>query len=63
MMAIWPVGPPKLMKPSFSQKRKASAKVGCARGPGVAARNLEMRASFLGAVNQSTCRNSSLQPE
>ena len=24
MMAIWPAGPPKLMKPSFSQKRKAS---------------------------------------
>ena len=26
-MAIWPAGPPKLMKPSFSQKRKASAKL------------------------------------
>jgi hypothetical protein len=24
MIAICPVGPPKLMKPSFSQKRKAS---------------------------------------
>src|SRR5437879_2441481 len=29
MMAIWPVGPPKLMKPSFTQNRNASAKVGC----------------------------------
>jgi hypothetical protein len=28
MTAIWPVGPPKLMKPSFIQKRKASPKVG-----------------------------------
>src|SRR5688500_3219211 len=28
MMAICPVGPPKLMKPSLSQKRKASANVG-----------------------------------
>src|SRR5437867_8479042 len=28
MMAIWPVGPPKLMKPSLTQKRKASVKVG-----------------------------------
>jgi hypothetical protein len=27
--AIWPVGPPKLMKPSFSQNRKASPKLGC----------------------------------
>jgi hypothetical protein len=26
MIAIWPVGPPKLMKPSLSQKRNASAK-------------------------------------
>src|SRR4051794_12172240 len=25
MIAIWPVGPPKLMKPSFSQNRSASA--------------------------------------
>ena len=24
MMAIWPAGPPKLMKPSFTQNRKAS---------------------------------------
>src|SRR6185503_14199800 len=30
MMAICPVGPPKLMKPSLSQKRKASRKHGCA---------------------------------
>src|SRR5690242_15078497 len=29
MMAIWPVGPPKEMKPSFSQKRNASEKLGC----------------------------------
>src|SRR5207237_6092293 len=28
IIAIWPVGPPKEMKPSFSQKRKASAKDG-----------------------------------
>jgi hypothetical protein len=28
-MAIWPVGPPKLMNPSFSQNRNASRKVGC----------------------------------
>jgi hypothetical protein len=27
MIAICPVGPPKLMKPSFSQKRNASAKL------------------------------------
>src|SRR5258705_7166146 len=27
MIAICPAGPPKLMKPSFSQKRKASAKL------------------------------------
>src|SRR4249919_747645 len=26
MIAIWPVGPPKLMKPSFTQKRTASRK-------------------------------------
>jgi hypothetical protein len=26
MMAIWPVGPPKLMNPSFTQKRAASRK-------------------------------------
>src|SRR5439155_10179316 len=32
MIAIWPAGPPKLMKPSFSQKASASEKVtaGCA---------------------------------
>src|SRR5713226_318719 len=29
MIAIWPAGPPKLMKPSFSQKRTASAKLTC----------------------------------
>ena len=34
MSAIWPVGPPKLMQPSFSQKRSAVRKVGWA---GVAA--------------------------
>ena len=28
MMAIWPVGPPKLTNPSLSQKRSASTKVG-----------------------------------
>jgi len=27
MIAICPAGPPKLMKPSFSQKRSASAKL------------------------------------
>src|SRR5215216_5633114 len=27
MIAIWPAGPPKLMKPSLSQKRNASAKL------------------------------------
>ena len=32
MMAICPVGPPKLMKPSLTQKRKASAKVGWCAG-------------------------------
>src|SRR5258707_5450750 len=32
MIAIWPVGPPKLMKPSFSQKRSASEKE-IIRGP------------------------------
>src|SRR3954471_2622944 len=26
MIAIWPVGPPKLMNPSFTQNRSASAK-------------------------------------
>ena len=26
MMAIWPAGPPKLMKPSFTQNQKASQK-------------------------------------
>jgi len=31
MIAICPAGPPKLMKPSLSQKRKASAKL---TGPG-----------------------------
>src|SRR5206468_9365833 len=31
MIAIWPAGPPKLMKPSFSQKRNASAKLGGCR--------------------------------
>ena len=31
MIAIWPVGPPKEIKPSLIQKRKASLKVGCAR--------------------------------
>jgi hypothetical protein len=32
MMAIWPAGPPKLMKPSFTQNQKASQKptaLGC----------------------------------
>jgi hypothetical protein len=33
MIAICPAGPPKLMKPSRSQKRKASAKL---TGPGAA---------------------------
>jgi hypothetical protein len=28
MIAIWPAGPPKLMNPSFSQKRKARPSVG-----------------------------------
>ena len=28
MIAIWPLGPPKLMNPSFSQKRNASRKLG-----------------------------------
>jgi hypothetical protein len=28
MIAIWPAGPPKEMKPSFSQNRNASAKLG-----------------------------------
>src|SRR5207244_9223379 len=28
MIAIWPAGPPKEMKPSFSQKRNAAAKEG-----------------------------------
>src|SRR5262245_66152661 len=27
MIAIWPAGPPKLMNPSFSQKREASVKL------------------------------------
>jgi len=31
-MAICPVGPPKLMNPSFSQQRNASRKVGCVVG-------------------------------
>ena len=34
MMAICPVGPPKEMKPSFSQNLNASAKLGAARRSG-----------------------------
>src|SRR4051812_28837385 len=33
MIAICPAGPPKLMKPSFSQKRRASANCGGAASP------------------------------
>jgi hypothetical protein len=29
MIAIWPVGPPKLINPSFNQNRNASPKRGC----------------------------------
>jgi hypothetical protein len=36
MIAICPAGPPKLMKPNFNQKRKASAKL---TGEGGAARS------------------------
>ena len=35
MIAIWPAGPPKLMKPSFNQNRAASRKLaGCGSGTG-----------------------------
>jgi hypothetical protein len=34
MTAIWPAGPPKLMKPSFSQNQNASLK-GIARAAGL----------------------------
>src|SRR5258707_15745886 len=30
MIAIWPAGPPKLMRPNFSQSRSASPNDGCA---------------------------------
>src|SRR5919199_4421992 len=36
MIAIWPAGPPKLMKPSFTQKRKALANETGAVGGGAA---------------------------
>src|SRR6059036_732264 len=44
MIAICPVGPPKLMKPSFSQKRNASAKLTGAGG------GAELIASYLGPM-------------
>src|SRR2546422_8491219 len=44
MIAICPVGPPKLMKPSFSQKRNASAKLTGAGG------EAELIASYLGPM-------------
>src|SRR5437660_4187016 len=37
MIAIWPAGPPKLMKPSLSQKRSASANEITSLGEGAAA--------------------------
>src|SRR2546430_13280382 len=41
MIAICPVGPPKLMKPSFSQKRNASAKLIVMVLPGARSPNAE----------------------
>jgi hypothetical protein len=52
MMAIWPAGPPKLMNPSFSQKRNASASLGLAPTvgpPGASAAWLIAAASMPGA--------------
>src|SRR5882672_6772330 len=55
MIAIWPVGPPKLMKPSLSQKRRASRKPGCAVGGG----SLFTGADGCEATRQSLGRNAS----
>src|SRR5690242_15721052 len=47
MIAIWPAGPPKLMQPSFNQKRKASDSEG--RGLAVIARDDRERSPGIAA--------------
>src|SRR5262245_33635831 len=56
MIAICPAGPPKLMKPSFSQKRNASAKLIDAADASISlARRV---AAELGRVTVFNCRES-----
>ncbi len=49
-MAIWPVGPPKLINPSFNQNRSASRKVGCRDDFGIHSSECEVKRDGLAGM-------------